>query len=81
MDDPDNVLFVDPDADGLPQHPVVRQRLRPKRVDLETWRLNAPLLGNSLLEHRLRDSEGDEQGEERRADEEIAVPLHPGLLW
>ena len=81
MDDPDHVLFVDPDAYGLPKHPVVGQRPGPKRVDFEPRRLYARLLRGGLLEHRFRESESDEQREERRADEESAFPLHAGLPW
>ena len=39
MDDPDVILGVDPEADDLAEHPVVRQRLGPQRIDLEPRRL------------------------------------------
>jgi hypothetical protein len=35
LNDPDMILRVDRDAGGLAHDPVVRQRLRPKRIDLE----------------------------------------------
>ena len=38
VDDPDVVARVDRDADRRAEHPVVRQRLRPERIDLEARR-------------------------------------------
>ena len=35
LDDPDVVALVDRDAGDLAERPVVRQRLRPERIDLE----------------------------------------------
>ena len=40
MHDPHVILGVGGDADRLSEHPVVRQRLRPERVDFEARRLN-----------------------------------------
>ena len=40
MDDPDVIPRVNRDADGRPEQPVVRQRLRPEGVDLESWGLH-----------------------------------------
>src|SRR5688572_15724915 len=37
LHDPDVVARVDGDAGDLPEQPVVRQRLRPERVDLKLW--------------------------------------------
>src|SRR3954468_1939690 len=41
MDDPDVILRVDGDADRLAKNPLVWQRLRPQRIDFESWRLYA----------------------------------------
>jgi hypothetical protein len=35
VDDPDLILLVDAHADGHPEHPVVRHRLGPERIDFE----------------------------------------------
>ena len=58
MDDPDVVLLVDPDADGPAEQPVVGQRLRPQRIDLEHRRGDTRALRLGLaLQHRLADAE------------------------
>ena len=41
MNDPDLVLLVDAETDRLPEHPVVRHRLGPERIDFEHRRLRA----------------------------------------
>ena len=40
MDDPDVIALVHRDADRRAEHPMVRQRLRPERIDLEVRRLH-----------------------------------------
>ena len=35
MHDPDTLVFVRGDARDLPQYPIVREHLRPERIDLE----------------------------------------------
>ena len=75
MDDPDVILGVDAEADRLPEHPVVRQRLRPHRIDLEPRRLEA---GSILRRPRCsNDATGHDRAptiavDERRADQQIA---------
>jgi hypothetical protein len=41
MDDPDMILSIHADANCHTENPVIRQRLRPQRVDLEPRRLNS----------------------------------------
>ena len=57
MDDEDVILRVDADADHGAEHPVVRQRLRPHRVDLETRRLHG--LPRGALQRGLSNAESD----------------------
>jgi len=38
MDDPDVIVCVDGDADGLAENPVIGERLRPSEIDFEAWR-------------------------------------------
>ena len=49
MHDPDVIVGVDPDADGRPEQPVVRQGLGPVRINLESRCLD-PLRGQAALE-------------------------------
>ena len=53
MDDPDVIVGVDPDADGLAEHPVIRQRLGPQRIHFEARRLHAPLLCAAAVLSRI----------------------------
>ena len=67
MHDPDVVLRVDGHADRLAEHPVIRQRLRPERIDLEGRRLHAggALGRGDAFERAARDEQrGDEHEEE-----------------
>ena len=54
VDDPDDILVVDPDADGIAEDPVVGKRPRPERIDLEPGSFDASL----LRERRARASPG-----------------------
>jgi hypothetical protein len=78
MDDPHLILLVDPEADRLSEHPVVRHRLRPERVDLELRHHHLAVgLGDRLLfEHVLGDAQNREQGDQPRTDQTIARPCH-----
>jgi hypothetical protein len=38
MDDPDVIVCVDGDADGLPENPVIGKRLGPSEIDFEARR-------------------------------------------
>ena len=52
MNDPDVVLLIDPHADGPAEQPVIRQRLRPQRIDFEHRRLDgASLRVRLILQH------------------------------
>ena len=58
MDDPDIVLGVDRDADGHAEQPLVGQRLRPQRIDLEDRRFHhRALRDRRVLQHRHADAE------------------------
>src|SRR6185436_15285851 len=43
MHDPDVIVGIDKDADRLSEHPVIRHRLRPERIDFEPRRLDRGL--------------------------------------
>ena len=74
MDDPDVIEFVDPDADGPAQQPVVGQRLRPQRIDFEDGGLHGRGLRlGLLLQQGLADAEADNAGRQGRAVDECAV--------
>src|SRR6185503_9965507 len=78
MNDVNVILLVDADADDVAHHPVIGQRLRPHRIDLEPWCLDGSLglSGRGLLEHLLRDAEPGEQHEQRQPDEKRTSPPH-----
>src|SRR6185369_8676655 len=76
VDDVDVILGVDADADHVAVHPVIRQRLRPHRVDFEPRRLRAALglrLGGAL-QRALREAERNEQ--RKQAGSYRDVTLH-----
>ena len=62
MHDPDVIALIGPHADGVAEHPVIRQRLGPREVDFEARRLHraAGLRRDTPLDRRLRDAERDE---------------------
>src|SRR5215475_15874222 len=70
------ILRVDINADGLPDVPVIRQRLRPIWIDFESWshdcgfRLRIRL----LLERNLCHSQHAKEREKRCTD--IKITLH-----
>jgi hypothetical protein len=78
MDNPDVVVRIDRDADGLAKQPVVRQRLGPHRVDFEPRRLGSTggMYDGALLEQGRSDSESDKHSGERDTDTEIT--FHDG---
>ena len=61
MDDPDVILGVDRNAGDRSEHPVVRQRLRPERIDLEARRGAWPSRGRRPRARR-RGHAGDRPG-------------------
>ena len=62
MDHPDVIALVHRDADRRAEHPVVRQRLRPERIDLEVRSLNraAALAGQLARDEKAGGDEDDE---------------------
>src|SRR5215475_1193875 len=78
MNDPYVVLSVNPHADGHSDVPVVRQRLRPHRVNLEPWRhdYGAALNVRHLLQRALTNEKRDKEREEGRADIDITLSFH-----
>ena len=69
MGNPDVIARVDAEADDRSEHPVVRQRLRPHRIDLIHRRLHgrARLRRADRLQRPLRDGEHRDDGENRDA--------------
>src|SRR5581483_3999108 len=70
VDDPDVILRVNRHADGHPDVPVVRERLRPERINLEPGRHDRTfsLNGRHPLQHALTNEERDKECERDRAD-------------
>jgi hypothetical protein len=56
MHDEDVIVRIHRDADDVPEHPVVRQRFGPQRVDLEPRRLHG-MRARIGAERRLRREE------------------------
>ena len=76
MDDPDVILRVDRHADRLAEHPFVRQRLRPQRIDFEVRRLDdgrGRFDRRAAVERARRGSHTDQDRDEQRADTNAAV--------
>src|ERR1700737_930437 len=71
------ILVVDRHANGHTEQPMIRQRLRPQRVDFERRGLHgAPFLRDSLfLEGVLSDPEAAQQNEKSSTKREIGFPL------
>ena len=68
VDDPDVVPGVHRHADGRAEQPVVRQRFRPQRVDLEhRAKDHVALCGHRPAEHRLPQHDDGNQRETDRA--------------
>ena len=68
MDDPHIVLRVDRNADGHAEQALVRQRLRPERIDLEDRNLHHRLLrGRGAVRHGLAGQEADDTHLQRMA--------------
>jgi len=71
MNHPDVILFVDADADRLPQHPVVGHRLRPERIDFETRGLFS--LGYRFLQIQLGAAESHHDRQQTGPDIRLAI--------
>src|SRR5580700_6363399 len=66
------VLRVHGDADGIADHPMVRQRLGPHRIDFESGRLHGSSVDRSFsAQHNGTDSENSEGGGKNRYSAEI----------
>ena len=63
VNDPDVIGAVDRDADRLPENPVIRQRLRPQRIDFEPRRGDAVRRGGrrSPLDEPAAEGKSDQQ--------------------
>src|SRR5260370_32829771 len=83
MDDPNVILAVDRNSNGHAQQPVIRQRLRPERIDFKCGRLNSGGLNRgSLLQYRGPDPEQADNHEKSCALIEIAPhTLSSSQLW
>jgi hypothetical protein len=80
MDDPDVVARVHGDADGLPENPLVGERLRPERIDFEARRLHAGRLERRLLLEPCRSQpEPGEHGHKRGTDNNVASHVYSTL--
>ena len=74
VDDPDVILRIDRHADRRAEQPVVRQRLRPHRIDLKP-RGHRGLLGLGLCppyQQGARGTERDEKDQEDHADQQLS---------
>src|SRR5262245_20108630 len=78
MNDPDVVLRVNAYADRHPDVPVVRQRLRPQRINLEPGRHDHgfPLNVRHPLQRALTDEKRDKEREKSRAEIDITLSFH-----
>jgi hypothetical protein len=82
MHDPDVITLIRPHADGVAEHPVIRQRFGPREVDLEAGRLHraARLRRHAALDSRLGHAERDHHSEKHDTGEALrsshrVVPL------
>jgi hypothetical protein len=80
VDDEDVIARVHADADRRSEHPVVRQRLGPHRIDLEARRLHG-LQPDLRDECPLPDPEGGKGGDEGSSDGEGTPTGHRLLRW
>src|SRR5262245_10857414 len=79
MNDPDVILRIDRHADGLAKNPVVRQRLRPKRIDFEARsHFTCGLYRNALLQYEAGYNKRGEHYQKGRTD--VKITLHAVLL-
>jgi hypothetical protein len=69
VDGPDVVLRINRQADGRPRHPMIRQRLRPERIDLENRRVF-----RAALRQQLTVSRGAEDQQRRRRHANARCP-------
>ena len=78
MNYPDMVLSIASHADCHPDVPVVRQRLRPVRVDFESRRHHdiLALHNTPLIENVLADAEQNQHQYGHDCNIEIAASLH-----
>ena len=64
MNDPDVVLTIDRNANGLAEDPMIGERLGPHGIDFKSWRLNrGGLDGGLFIKQRCRNSQGGEEHE------------------
>src|SRR6186713_2676608 len=78
MHDPDVVASIDSDANRLTKNPVIRQGLRPERIDFERGHLFArePLCGGDAAEGEARHDERSDNREEERNDRGLPQNSH-----
>src|SRR5262249_15132572 len=79
VDDPDVILRVDRHADRLTLIPVIRKRFRERRIDFKARHLHAAGLGLSrrrFLHQTLADTQSDEGGDERGANQKVTFSVH-----
>src|SRR5207247_7527501 len=81
MDDPDVVFVVDRHSNGLAQQPMVRQRLRPQRIDFESRGLDTRSFdSSSLLQYAARRQQQRQHYDKQQANAQITLhaPSFPG---
>jgi hypothetical protein len=72
MNDPNVILRIDCNADGLPETPSIRHRLWPERIDFKTrCPIGGGLHGGSFFEHGRRLEQCHQKREQGRTDREL----------
>src|SRR5690242_3938685 len=78
MDDPDVVLRIGRDADRITEDPMIRQRLRPQRIDFEHRGLHSSRFRDSsaVLEDLVCNDQGAKRDEKGHTSQHMTFPLH-----
>ncbi len=75
VDDEHVVVRVHAHADDVPEHPVIRQRLGPERIDLEPRRLHERR-ARRRVERVLTDAKRNNGANERGGENDFAASGH-----
>ena len=81
VNDPDVILRVDRDANGLAENPVIGQRLRPHRIDFEAGRHGRCSL-DMPARQVVADAQAGQERDEGRADRKMSFhAAHCIVVW